>query len=298
MGFDRPRGLGFGRAPLSSEPAESPLMKRIILVVLALVVVGVGSYFLYRSLQPGGIPVYRASVVATLPHDGAAFTEGLFFQDGMLYEGTGEVGTSGIRKVQPETGKVVQEEQLPAPYFGEGIVAWKDKLYEVTWQDRTGFIYGLNDFAPRGTFSYSGEGWGLTHNGKAIIMSDGTPVLRFLDPETLAPISTLKVTANGCPVEKLNELEWVDGEIYANIWETNLIARIDPSTGAVRGFLDVSALGPKARGVDDVPNGIAYDAAGKRLFVTGKRWPQLYQVKPGEHVATSEEADRITTCTH
>lgn len=273
-------------------------MKRIVLAIVAAILIGVAGYFLYARFQPGGIPVYRASIVATLPHDGAAFTEGLFFQNGSLYEGTGEVGTSAIRRVKPETGQVLKEEQLPAPYFGEGIVAWKDRLYQVTWQDRTGFIYGLDDFAPRGTFAYTGEGWGLTHDDKSIIMSDGTPVLRFLDPETMAPVSTLRVTANGCPVEKLNELEWVDGEIYANIWQTNLIARIDPKTGEVRGFLDVSGLGPQARGEDDVANGIAYDAAAKRLFVTGKRWPQLYQVKPGERVSSSDEATRITTCAH
>lgn len=273
-------------------------MKRIVLAIVAAILIVVAGYFLYARLQPGGIPVYRADIVATLPHDGAAFTEGLFFQNGSLYEGTGEVGTSAIRQVKPETGQVLKEEQLPAPYFGEGIIAWKDRLYQVTWQDRTGFIYGLDDFAPRGTFAYAGEGWGLTHNDKSIIMSDGTPVLRFLDPETMAPVSTLKVTANGCPVEKLNELEWVDGEIYANIWQTNLIARIDPKTGEVRGFLDVSALGPQGRGQDDVANGIAYDAASKRLFVTGKRWPQLYQVKAGERVSNSDEATRITTCAH
>lgn len=273
-------------------------MKRIVLAVIAAVLVIAAGYFLYMRAQPGGIPIYRASVVATLPHDTAAFTEGLFYQNGLLYEGTGEVGTSGIRKVRPETGQVVQELPLPSPYFGEGIVAWKDRLYQVTWQNRTGFIYGLSDFAPRGNFSYDGEGWGLTHNDKAIIMSDGTPVLRFLDPETMAPVSTLKVTANGCPVANLNELEWVDGEIYANIWETNLIARIDPKTGNVLGFIDVSALGPQARGQDDVPNGIAYDGAGKRLFVTGKRWPQLYQIKPGERMAASPEADLITNCAH
>lgn len=272
-------------------------MKRIVLAALAAILVAAAGYFLYTR-QPAGIPVYRASVVATLPHDNAAFTEGLFFQNGSLYEGTGEVGTSAIRRVRPETGQVLQEEQLPAPYFGEGIIAWKDRLYQVTWQDRTGFIYNLKDFSPAGTFSYTGEGWGLTHNDKAIIMSDGTPVLRFLDPETMAPISTLKVTANGCPVANLNELEWVDGQIYANIWQTNLIARIDPATGEVRGFLDVSALGPQTRGQDDVANGIAYDGVAKRLFVTGKRWPQLYQVKDGERVSTSPEADRITTCAH
>ncbi|WP_141679086.1 glutaminyl-peptide cyclotransferase, partial [Acinetobacter baumannii] len=136
-----------------------------------------------------------------------------------------------------------QQVELPAPYFGEGIIAFGDKLYQVTWQDKTGFTYNLKDFALGDTFTYTGEGWGMTQNGKNIILSDGTPVLRFLDPGTMQPVSTLKVTANGCPVEKLNELEWVDGEIWANIWQTNLIARIDPASGQVKSFLDVSALG-------------------------------------------------------
>lgn len=271
-------------------------MKRILLIVLAAIVLLGGGYLVYARLQPGGIPVYRAAPVATLPHDPAAFTEGLFFQNGALYESTGEVGESTIRKVKPENGAVEQQQDLPAPYFGEGIVAWNDKLYQLTWQDQTGFVYNFKDFSPQGSFSYTGEGWGLTHNDTAIIMSDGTPVLRFLDPKTMQTRSTLKVTANGCPVANLNELEWVDGEIYANIWQTNLIARIDPATGQVRSFLDVSALGPQGRGQDDVANGIAYDAAGKRLFITGKRWPQLYQVRQGDRVSDSAEEKRLTSC--
>lgn len=269
-------------------------MKRILLVMLALAVLAAGAWFFF--LRSAGIPVYAVAVTATHPHDPQAFTEGLFFQGGLLYEGTGEVGTSYVRKVKPETGEVVQQVELPAPYFGEGIVAWKDRLYQVTWQDKTGFTYNLNDFALRDTFAYTGEGWGMTQNGKNIILSDGTSTLRFLDPETMQPVSTLKVTANGCPVEKLNELEWVDGEILANIWQTNLIARIDPASGKVKSFLDVSALGPKNRDIDDVPNGIAYDAQGKRLFIVGKRWPQLYEVKQGAAVNDNAEAVQLTTC--
>jgi glutaminyl-peptide cyclotransferase len=270
-------------------------MKRILTGVAALVLLAaLGAWLLIG--RASAIPVYPVAVVATLPHDPAAFTEGLFYQDGALYEGTGEVGTSAIRKVKPETGEVLQETPLAPPYFGEGIVAWRDRLYQLTWQDKTGFTYGLKDFTLRDTFAFEGEGWGLTQNGKQLIMSDGTATLRLLDPETLKPVSTLKVTANGCPVEKLNELEWVEGEIYANIWQTNLIARIDPTTGKVRSFLDVSALGPKQRDVDDVPNGIAYDAAGKRLFVGGKRWPQLYQVRAGNKAIASDAAKALESC--
>ena len=268
-------------------------MKRILLVLAALVLLGAGWFLFART--PGGVPVYGVETVATFKHDPQAFTEGLFFHNGVLYEGTGEEGSSGIRKVKLETGEVLQEDQLPAPYFGEGIVAWKDRLYQVTWKDQAGFIYGLDDLAPRGSFAYTGEGWGMTQNGESIILSDGTANLRFLDPDTMAPRSTLAVTANGCPVAKLNELEWIDGQIYANIWQTNLVARIDPKTGHVHSFLDVGALGPKTRGIDDVPNGIAYDAKGKRLFVTGKRWPELYQVKQGAKV-DSQDAQTLMSC--
>jgi glutaminyl-peptide cyclotransferase len=271
-------------------------MKRVLIVMLAAIVLIAAGFFGYSRLQPGGIPVYRAAAVATLPHDPTAFTEGLFYEKGALYESTGQVGESAIRKIDPKSGKAMQQVALPAPYFGEGIVAWGDRLFQLTWQDRTGFVYGLGDFEPRGTFSYTGEGWGLTHSDKAIIMSDGTPVLRFLDPQSMQVVSTLQVTANGCPLANLNELEWVDGVIYANVWQTDLIARIDPASGKVTSFLDVSALGPRPRGTDDVANGVAYDAAGKRLFVTGKRWPQLYQVEQGDRVASSDEATRLTGC--
>lgn len=269
-------------------------MKRILLAVLALAVLAAGVWFFF--LRSSGIPVYAVNVAAAHPHDPAAFTEGLFFQDGALYEGTGEVGSSFVRKVDPASGRVLQQVELPAPYFGEGIIAFGDKLYQVTWQDKTGFTYNLKDLALGDTFSYTGEGWGMTQNGKNIILSDGTPVLRFLDPKTMQVASTLQVTANGCPVEKLNELEWIDGEIWANIWQTNLIARIDPASGKVKSFLDVSALGPKNRDVDDVPNGIAYDAAGKRVFVAGKRWPQLYEVKQGAPVNDNAEAVKLSVC--
>ncbi len=269
-------------------------MRRIWVIVGAAVLVAVAGYFLFLR-GGGGIPVNAVKLVATLPHDSKAFTEGFFYQDGLFYESTGEVGTSGFRKSKPATGETVQQEELPAPYFGEGIVAWKDRLYEVTWKDHAGFVYNLSDFSQRDTFTYTGEGWGLTHNDTSLILSDGTPTLRFLDPDTLRQTATLAVTANGCPVRSLNELEWVDGEIYANIWQTDLIARIDPASGKVKGFLDVSALGPRPRGEDDVANGIAYDSAGKRLFVTGKMWPQIYQVTAGSDPASDSATSAAQT---
>ncbi|MEP9361310.1 glutaminyl-peptide cyclotransferase [Sphingomonas sp. KR3-1] len=269
-------------------------MKRILLAVVALAVIAAGVWFFL--LRSSGIPVYAVTVAATHPHDPTAFTEGLFFKDGALYESTGEAGTSYIRKVDPATGKVLQQVDLPAPYFGEGIVPFGDKLYQVTWQDKTGFTYNFKDFALGDTFSYTGEGWGMTQNGKNIILSDGTPELRFLDPKTMQTVSTLKVTANGCPVEKLNELEWIDGEIWANIWQTNLIARIDPASGQVKSFLDVSGIAPKTDDPDIVPNGIAYDEAGKRTFVVGKRWPQLFEIKQGAAVNDNADAAKLTAC--
>ena len=236
--------------------------------------------------------VQTVEVVKTFPHDSQAYTQGLYVDGGTLFESTGEEGTSGIRKVDLDSGEVAAQAPLSPPYFGEGIVGWKDRIYQLTWKDQKGFIYSRADFKPLGEFAYQGEGWGLTHNGKSVIMSDGTATLRFLDPETMAQQSTLAVTANGCPVAQLNELEWIDGEIWANIWQTDLIARIDPGTGKVKSFVDVAALGPPTPGVNEVPNGIAYDAAAKRIFVTGKMWPQLYEVRVSDGPANGAAQDQ------
>jgi glutamine cyclotransferase len=227
-------------------------------------------------------PVYGYTVVASFPHDPAAFTEGLFYEDGALYESTGLVGRSGIRKTGLETGEVLMQSSIPKPYFGEGIISWKGRLIELTWQSQIGFIYDLASFKPAGVFHYQGEGWALTHDGGRIIMSDGTADLRFLDPITLKETGRLHVTDQGRPVDQLNELEWVKGQIYANIWQTDRIARIDPRTGHVVGWIDLSGLlspADRAGGQVDVLNGIAYDAAKDRLLVTGKLWPKIYQIK-------------------
>jgi glutaminyl-peptide cyclotransferase len=229
-----------------------------------------------------GVPVYGATVVHTYPHDPGAFTEGLFYLNGFLYESTGLEGKSDIRKVQLATGKVLQRRPLDPKYFGEGIIAWKGRLAQLTWQTGIGFTYDLSTFKPRASFHYPGEGWALTRDDRRLIMSDGTPQLRFLDPATLAETGRLTVTLNGRPLAMINELEWVKGEILANVWQTNYIVRIDPKTGAVTGVVDLTSLvqqeAAKGRAID-VLNGIAYDAEHDRLFVTGKLWPDLYEIK-------------------
>ncbi len=227
------------------------------------------------------VPEYGYRVVKSFPHDRGAFTEGLFYLDGYLYESTGLEGHSAIRKERLESGQVLQERPIDPQYFGEGIVAWKGRLIELTWQSHIGFVYDLASFRPTGAFHYAGEGWALTRDGRRIIMSDGTPQLRFLDPVTLKETGRVTVTDEGQPVQNLNELEWVKGEIYANIWQTDRIVRIDPATGRVVGHIDLSGLlspSDVTPGQTDVLNGIAYDPKGRRLFVTGKNWPKLFQI--------------------
>jgi glutamine cyclotransferase len=227
----------------------------------------------------GGIPVYYYEVVHTYPHDPRAFTEGLFYLNGFLYESTGIVGESSVRRIKLETGEILQAHEVPVPYFGEGIINWKGRLLQLTYQTQVGFIHDLATFAPIGEFKYPGEGWALTQNGKKIIMSDGTPELRFWDPESLQETSRLAVTAEGRPLTNLNELEWVKGEIYANVWHTDLIARIDPGTGKVIGWINLVGLWPGSDNEEKTLNGIAYDAEHDRLFVTGKEWPSVFEIR-------------------
>jgi glutamine cyclotransferase len=227
------------------------------------------------------IPEYGYKVVRSFPHDTGAFTEGLFYQDGYLYESTGEAGESSIRKVDLKTGETVQRQNLSAQYFGEGIVSWGRQLVQLTWKSGTGFVYDLDSFKLQRSFSYPGEGWALTRDDRHIYMSDGSSVLRILDPESLKAIGSIMVTADGEPVTNLNELEWVNGEIYANVWMTNRIARIDPRSGHVVGWIDLDGLLDTSQLPEpgnDVLNGIAYDATHRRLFVTGKRWPKLFEI--------------------
>jgi glutamine cyclotransferase len=225
-------------------------------------------------------PVFGYKVVRSYPHDPRAFTQGLVYLDGVFYEGTGQLGQSTIRKVRPETGEVLQIRRIDDQYFGEGIVIWEGSLIQLTWQHGLGFVYDRETFEPKSTFKYSGEGWGLTHDGRRLIMSDGTPVLRLLDPKTLKQIGRLPVHDGAVPVDDLNELEWVKGEIYANVWQTNRIARISPKTGQVTAWIDLRGLlSPREAVGVDVLNGIAYDPKGDRLFVTGKLWPRLFEIE-------------------
>ena len=228
------------------------------------------------------VPTYHYEVVHTYPHDVHAFTEGLFYLDGFLYESTGLEHQSSIRKVQLESGKTVERSEVPGKYFGEGIVNWGHQLISLTWTSHIGFIRDLATFKILRSFKYSGEGWALTQDGKRIIMSDGTPELRFLDPRSLREIGRLQVTFNGKPVPNLNELEWVKGLIYANVWQTHWIVQIDPASGAVVGLIDLTGLLPASEviaGQTDVLNGIAYDEKHDRLFVTGKNWPKLFEIR-------------------
>ncbi len=232
-------------------------------------------------LAMAATPVQGFKVIKSYPHDPSAFTQGLFFHDGHLFEGTGLRGRSSIRKVEIETGRVVQAVDLPGDVFGEGITQWGNRIIGITWQEQTAFVLDLKTFKLWRKFNYPGEGWGITHNDRELIMSDGTAELRFLDPLTFKELRRLRVTADGRPVDQLNELEWVNGEVFANIWQTDRIARIDPKTGRVLGWIDLTGLLPanQRTGQDDVLNGIAYDAAKKRLFVTGKLWPRLFEIQ-------------------
>ncbi len=228
------------------------------------------------------IPLYTVEVVHTYPHDPSAFTEGLFYLNGYLYESTGLEQHSSIRKVRLETGEVVKKIDIAPQYFGEGIVNWKGRIVSLTWKTEVGFVFDLASFKLERQWSYVGEGWALTQNGKEIIMSDGTSQLRFLDPDTLKETHRIEVTLQGKPVPNVNELEWVKGEIYANVWQTNWILKIDPTSGKVVGIIDLNGLLKKSDvtpGVTDVLNGIAYDAKADRLFVTGKNWPKLFEIQ-------------------
>ena len=233
-----------------------------------------------RAQKSAAAPVFGYEVVNVYPHDRGAFTQGLLFRDGVLYESTGMNGRSSLRKVQLETGKVLQQTNVDARYFAEGLTDWGTRLIQLTWNTNIGFVYDLASFKQVRTFSYTGEGWGLARDDRRLIMSDGTSTLRFLDPQTLTVTGQIQVVDADTPVRELNELEVIDGQIYANVWLTDRIAIIAPSTGRVTGWINLAGL--MGRGTvsgDAVLNGIAYDASRRRLFVTGKLWPSLFEIR-------------------
>ncbi len=226
------------------------------------------------------LPMFGYTVVHTYPHDRDAFTQGLEVVDGVFYEGTGLNGRSSIRKVKIDTGEVLQKRDVPAEYFGEGITVRGNELFQLTWQSGVALVYDRATFAPKRQFKYSGEGWGLTQDKTALIMSDGSEFLRFLDPATFAEKRRVRVTVAGAPLKNLNELEYVKGEVFANVWQTDYVARIDPATGNVNGYIDFRGLlTSREREATDVLNGIAYDEATDRLFITGKLWPRVFEVR-------------------
>jgi glutamine cyclotransferase len=228
------------------------------------------------------VPVFTYRIVHQYPHDTSAFTQGLVFHEGRLLESTGRHGASQLREVELESGRVIRSVDLHESYFAEGLALHGDRLYQLTWMNYMGFVYDLSSFRQIDTFRYYGEGWGITSDGRRLIMSDGSSTLRILDPDSLTIASTLEVMMpGGARRDSLNELEWVEGEIWANIWQNDIIARIDPTTGVVAGIIDLRGLLPNEgrTGQEDVLNGIAYDPATKRIFVTGKLWPYLFEIQ-------------------
>ncbi len=229
----------------------------------------------------GPAPKYGYQIVNIWPHDSNAFTQGLILMDGKLLESTGTEGLSSLRRVELESGKVLKKVDVPEPYFAEGIALLNGKVYQLTWQHQTGFIYDAQTFERVGEFNYTGEGWGLTTDGQSLILSDGSSSLRFLDPNNFRVLRSITVTDSSRPVRQLNELEYVNGEIYANVWHDNRIAAIDPRSGRVNSWIDLTGLMPEGELQDPeaVLNGIAYDQAKDSLIVTGKLWPRVFEIK-------------------
>jgi glutamine cyclotransferase len=230
--------------------------------------------------EPGEVPQTAYRVVRAYPHDPTAYTQGLVLEDGTLYESTGLRGASSLRRVELESGKVLQRQDIPEPYFGEGIAVHNGKIFQLTWQEGTGFIFDQVTFELLETFAYQTEGWGLTQDGNYLIRSEGTNRLAFIDPDILAVERILPVTSGGLPVQKLNELEYVQGEIWANVYLTSCVARIDPQDGRVVGWIDLSGLlSVDEMRTAEVPNGIAYDPVNERLLVSGKYWPWIFEIQ-------------------
>jgi glutamine cyclotransferase len=251
-------------------------MKKLV-VLLLLAVAPLGA----QPAAEAPVPLDVAVAVQRYPHDPGAFTQGLFIDKGELFESTGKVGSSSVRKVDLKTGRVLRQANIPAPHFGEGIAPWKGQLLSLTWQGGTGFRWDRKSFKKIGTFRYQGEGWALTSTGTQLVMSDGSDVLRFIDPTTFKEKHKVSVTFKGQPLREINEIEWIDGQVWANIWHTDYAVRIDPASGRVVRVIDLSALHQQAGtlGREQVANGIAWDARSRKLYMTGKEWPWLYEVR-------------------
>jgi len=270
---------------LSQRDLKATFVKRslklfipVLVVILAVVLV----LFRPDKINPVIPTTYTYEIINTFPHDRKAFTQGLVFENGVLYEGTGLPGRSSLRKVELETGNILQMHKLLTKFFGEGITIYKENIIQLTFQENVGFVYNKDTFELLREFNYPTEGWGITHNGRYLIMSDGTPTLYFLDPETFEQVRRMKVYDRNAPLWGLNELEYVEGQIYANVWPSERIAIIAPDTGRVTGWIDMKGLLTQQDYTEymDVLNGIAYDKNNRRLFVTGKFWPKLFEIKP------------------
>ena len=233
------------------------------------------------SMTPAEIPVYTYDVVNTYPHDPKAYTQGLVYYDDQLYESTGQYGSSSLRRVELKKGKVKKKIEIPKQYFAEGMTILDGKIYQLTWHERKGFVYDLKDFRLEKEFAYQGQGWGLTTDGHSLIMSNGSHELHFLDPATFQVQRTVSVFNDKMPLTHLNELEYIRGEIYANIWQSDRIVRLDPETGRILAWIDLTNLRPPETfdNTENVLNGIAYDSREDRLFVTGKRWPKIFEIR-------------------
>jgi glutaminyl-peptide cyclotransferase len=236
---------------------------------------------MHVSLPETLTPLMTYEVMEVYPHDPQAFTQGLIYRDGFLYESTGRYGESSLRKVDLDSGQILQQVNLDPDFFGEGLTDWDDRLIQLTWREGLGLIYNIEEFSLLGQFNISTEGWGLTQDGEQLIMSDGSSSLYFLNPETFEVTGTVTVADQGYEINQLNELEYIRGQVFANIWQTNDIIRIDPDTGEVLGWIDLSGILPEEARTEttNVLNGIAYDSQGDRLFVTGKYWPYLYEIR-------------------
>ena len=282
-----------------SKIKSSKRFHRVYLIALALFAL-VAAFLLHNEISRDSLADISAElsgkfgyeIVNRYPHDPLAYTEGLIIQDGFLYESTGLYGQSSLRKVDLKTGQVLQQQSLEQRFFGEGLTQFRGKLYQLTWKEHTGFIYNLDDFSPLGTFSFPTEGWGLTTDGHYLILSDGSSQITYLDPETFQTVKSISVTLESQPVENLNELEYIDRFIFANVYLTDHILCIEPQTGVVVSVIDLSGLQPAQNAAipGEVLNGIAYDAQSGQLFVTGKNWPYLYEIRLKQAGTESSQA--------